>query len=409
MTPLWLIVFGVGTLLLRTGFAMQASGSLRAKNATSSVLRITADTAAAALVFWAFGAALLFPGDNGWFNAKLLLHQPADMAGVEFFHLTICLIGGAVISGALAERVKFYVGVLATVVLAGVVVPITGHWVWYGWLHNLGFIDLGGATVIHLSAAVFAAVGVAVVGARAGKYNRDGSSNSIPGHALPMLGIGALLIFVGWFPYLLGCTATHYQYGSDSTIAPGITAMNIMLAGAGGVVGGLVFSHFRYRKPDVFFTYSGLLAALVAISPAAVAVSGIGAVSIGLVAGVIVPIAAVAVDMRARLDDPLGLIVIHGVGSIWGTLAAAFFVVLGPESGAVDHFRLLAVQALGIVAVMVPTSIVAMIVFLGMKLLGNLRVPAADETDGLDIGEHDLNSYPDFQQTTIKSYHMREA
>jgi Amt family ammonium transporter len=285
------------------------------------------------------------------------------------------------------------------VVLAGIVVPVTGHWVWYGWLHNLGFIDFGGATVIHLSSAVFAALGVAVVGARAGKYNRDGSSNSIPGHALPMLGIGSLLIFVGWFPYLLGCTATHYQYGSDS----------IMLAGAGGVVGGLVFSHLRYRKPDVFFTCSGLVAALVAISPAAVAVSGIGAVSIGFVAGVIVPIAAVAVDMRARLDDPLGLIVIHGVGSIWGTLAAAFFVVLGPESGAVDHFRLLAVQALGIVAVMVPTSIVAMIVFLGMKLLGNLRVPAADETDGLDIGEHDLNSYPDFQQTTIKSYHMREA
>jgi ammonium transporter, Amt family len=404
------VIFGIGSLLLRVGFALQASGSLRAKNSASAILRITADTAAAALAFWAFGAAILFQTHNGWigFDSGFLFREPPDFASTEFFHLTLCIIGGAIVTGAIAERAKFYVGVTASAVLGGIVFPIAGHWAWFGTLHEKwNFIDFGGASVIHLSGAIFGAIGVAVVGSRAGKYNRDGSSSSIPGHSLPMLGIGSLLLFAGWFPYLIGCVGAHWP--SDSSlgdIAIGIAATNVMLAAASGVAGGLIYSQFRYRKPDLFFTYGGLIGGLVAISSGIAVIPGYGAIIIGLVAGILVPIVTLELDLTAKLDDPIGLIAIHGVGAIWGTIATAIFI---PLNDFADHFKLLAVQCGGLAMVIALSAITAGVMFLILKKLGALRVVDADEFDGLDIGEHDINSYPDFQQTTIKSYHTREA
>ncbi len=398
MFAIWLILFGIGTLVIRAGFAMQASGSLRAKNAAGPILRTVAESAAAGLAFWAVGGAILFGPSPGYFifDSGLFMNQQPDKAGIEFFHLCVSLIGGAVVGGALAERAKFYVSVLCSAVLAGVVFPVTGHWLWFGRLHELGVIDHGGASVIHLSAAVFAAVGVAVVGARAGKYASDRTSNSVPGHALPLLGIGSVLVFIGWFPYILGSTWTHY--GNTSETAFGVAAMNVLLAGFGGVSGGLLLSQIRYGKPDLFFSLTGMLGALVAITPGAVVVGGTGAVMIGLIAGVIVPLAASILDTRAHLDDPMGMISIHGVGSVWGMTATAFFVVLGAHDSVPDHFRIFATQLLGIVAVVVPSAVVATLVFVGLKLFGGVRVSVSDEAEGLDLAEHGLVSYPDFRQ-----------
>jgi Amt family ammonium transporter len=410
MRSILLILFGLGALLLRAGFALQASGSLRAKNSAAAVLRITADAAAAGLAFWAVGAAILFQKHNGWFgiDQRFIFQEPAEWASMEFFHFAICLIGGAVVAGALAERAKFYVSVTASAILGGLIFPIFGHWIWVGKLHDWGFIDFGGATAIHLSAAIFGAIGVAVVGSRAGKYNKDGSSNSIPGHSLPMLGIGSMLLFVGWFPYLLGCVAAHWSVASQlDDVALGVSATNILLAGLSGVAGGLIYSHIRYRKPDMFFAYSGLLGALVAITPGVAVVTSVGAAVIGLVCGFIIPMATLALDLDARLDDPIGLIAIHGLGAIWGILATA--ILNTTDATVADHLRRLAIQAGGLTGVLILSSLAAAALFLGLKAFTPLRVVEADEFDGLDIGEHDINSYPDFQQTTIKSYHLREA
>jgi Amt family ammonium transporter len=410
LTDLFLLLLAICTLLLRIGFALQASGSLRAKNSASSILRITADGAAAALAFWAVGAGLLFQTKNAWigFDFKFFCSEPPDFAGTEFFHFAICMIGGAVVAGALAERAKFYVGVAASAVLGGIVFPIFGHLVWFGKLHAMGCIDFGGASVIHLPAAVFGAVGVAIVGSRAGKYNKDGSSNVIPGHALPLMGLGSMVMLIGWFPYLLGCVGTHWfdDRAMPTDINFGISAINILLAGMAGVAGGLSYSHFRYRKPDMFFAYGGMLGALVAISSGVAGVPNWGAVVIGFVAGILVPLCTLVIDLDAHLDDPIGLVAIHGVGSIWGLLATALFIQPRHIS---DNFRVLAVQAGTIGLVLLVSTILAAGFFLGLRLIGSLRVVEADEFDGLDIGEHDINSYPDFQQTTIKSYHLREA
>ena len=412
MESILLVIFGVGCLLLRAGFALQVSGSLRAKNSAAAVVRLTAETAAAVIAFWGLGAGILFQTRNNWlaFDPKYLFCEPAGAASKEFFHLTVFLIAGSIVSGAIAERSKFYVGVIASAVLAGFVLPVVGHWVWYGWLLNLyncRFVDCGGATVIHLTGAIFGAIGIGVVGSRAGKYNRDGSSSSIPGHSLPMLCVGVMLLLAGWFPYLLGCVIAHGDVADPSDVELAICATNILLAGAGGVAGGLIYSQWRYRKPDLFFIYSGLLGGLVAISSGLLAVNnGFGAILIGLVAGIIIPMIALLLDLNARMDDPIGLIAIHGVGAIWGTLATAIFI---PFEHFSDHFKQLAIQCGGLAAVMLFSAIFATALFLLLRQLKWLRVTDADEFDGLDIGEHDIYSYPDFQQTSIKSYHLREA
>jgi Amt family ammonium transporter len=222
-----------------------------------------------------------------------------------------------------------------------------------------------------------------------------------------MVGIGALLLLAGWFPYLIGCVGAHWLDDTDlGEIAISVAATNILLAAAGGVAGGLLYSQYRYRKPDLFFAYGGLIGGLVAISAGLAVVTSIGAVIIGLVAGILVPIIVLELDLTARMDDPIGLIAIHGVGAIWGILATAIFQ---PMLYFPDHFKMLAIQCGGMAIVIVLSTLVAGAMFITLKKLNKLRVTEADEFDGLDIGEHDINSYPDFQQTTIKSYHLREA
>ncbi len=401
---IWLVIFGAGALLLPAGFGLLACGSLRAKNGAGAVLRITADTAISALIFWAIGAAILLGEGNGYFSVDghLLFQQNAATAEREFFYLTIVLIGGAVVTGALAERARFYVGVGLSAVLAGVLIPVVGHWAWAGWLHDAGFIDVGGATVIHLSAAVCAAVAAAMVGPRMGKYNRDGSSNSIPGHALPLSSVGVLLLLAGWFPYLFGCTVLH---DSVHEAALATAAMNLILAAAAGAAAGMMYGQFRYGKPDMFYTYTGLLGAMVAISAGAGTVGNVGAVAIGAVAGIVVPLVTLEIDMLGRLDDPLGVVGIHGAGGIWGTVAAA---LLSAGTWG-QRFKLLGVAGMGIGATIVLCGLTSGVVIGLLRVLGPLRATDADEFDGLDLGEHDINAYPDFQQTTIKSYHLREA
>jgi Amt family ammonium transporter len=401
------MIFGILALLLRVGFALHTSGSLRSKNAAGAILRLTADTAFSTVAFWAVGAAILLQLNNSWFgiDAHILFGQSQDAAEKEFFHLAIILIGGAIVAGALAERARFYVGIAASILLSAIVIPVIGHWVWFGWLKDLGFIDVAGAGVIHLPAAIFAAVGAAFVGPRAGKYNKDESSNSIPGHSLPLASVGVLLLLVGWIPYVLGCVMVHGGLTMFEGSALGVAAMNILLAAAAGALTGMLYGQLRYGKPDIFFTYSGLLGAMVAITAGAANMGNIGALVTGAISGLIVALLTFEIDMRWHLDDPLGVVAIHGAGAVCGLLAAALFAPVEFS----QKFHLLFVQLLGIVVIFVFSGVFSIALFLPMKAAKLLRVTDPDEFDGLDLGEHDINAYPDFQQTTIKSYHLREA
>jgi Amt family ammonium transporter len=409
MRPLPIILFAIAALLLRVGFALQSCGLARPKNSVSAILRAAADTAAAGLAFWVVGAGILFQNVHRWigFDSRFCCNVVPEFAATEFFHMVICSIGCAIVTGAIAERSRFHAGVISSAVLGGLVFPLFGHWVWYGPFRDWNFLDVGGATVIHLSGAIFGAVAVAVLGSRTGKYNSDGSSNSIAGHSMPMTGIGVFLLLVGWFPYLLGCVSTHWTpIGALDEVVISIAAMDILLAAIGGVAGGLFYSHLRYGKPDLFFIFSGMLGGLVAISSGLANVHSCGgALIIGIVSGVIVPYFGLKIDRSAKLDDPVGLIAVNGIGAIWGTLATAIFA---PLSNAVDHFRLLGVQCGGLAVVTVASTAIAVPLFVTLKKLRLLRISESNELNGLDIAEHDINAYPDFQQNTIKSPHPRE-
>ena len=317
----WIVACAAGTLLARVGLAFYTCGSVRAKNAGGSLLRHVADLCLAALAFWAVGIALLGPGDSAApFQPKFLLGLRGGTTGAApsvLLMLTAVLLATGIVVGCLSERTRFWPSLVPSLALAGILVPslarccAAGHW-----LGRLGFHDFAGASFVHMAAGIFAGVGAVAVGPRQGKYNRDGSSNVIPGHSLPLTCGGVLLVFIAWFPYVLGFGA---MAGADA----GVVAMNTLLAVAAAGAASLGMAHVRYRKPDIYLTFGGVLGGLVAASAGADVMSQLAAVATGAVAGVLVPLLLMEEDLVWRIDDPTGALVIHGVGGSTGNATVA--------------------------------------------------------------------------------------
>jgi Amt family ammonium transporter len=222
----------------------------------------------------------------------------------------------------------------------------------------------------------------------------------IPGQWQVVAGVGVAAMLAGWAPYLVGCLLyTH----NESLV--GRAATDALLAAAAGGLAGLLLGHFRYGKPDVILTLFGFLGGLVSIAAGAGRVGAPAAVLLGGVAGIIVPLSAVWIDLIGRIDDPVGVIAVHGVGGLWGTLAAGFLT----HGTAAHRLWQTGIQAMGILAIGALSLVLSLALFALLKSSVRLRVSEADEFDGLDLAEHDIGAYPDFQQNTIKSYHLREA
>ncbi len=375
---IWLLVFGVATVLVRAGLAMRTAAAVGPGDAADALLRAAAETAAGLLAFWAFGAPLLFGRQaNGFlaFDPGLIASQSIDSAGTEFFHAMLATLGGAVVAGAIAGRARFSVGVVASAVLGGVVFPIVGRLVWSGWLRQYNVIDFGGATAVHLTAAVFAAVAVAMIGSRPGQYtDATAGEPSADAAGLPLTTMGVVLVAVGWFPYLLASLIAHpTEFNTVSGPELAVTVMNTALAAAGGLAGGLAYGRLRNGRSDLSSTALGLLGGLVAITPSCVAVGNLGAVMIGVIAGGLVPASVAALDRRARLDDPVGAVAVHGVGAIWGMLAAALFAANQPAQA---HVRLLAIQSMALAVTLVVAAAAAVVTFSLLRLTGPLRTPS---------------------------------
>lgn len=396
-----MVLMGSALLLVRVGQLLYATGLCRSKNAAGTAVRLVADLCVATLAFWAVGAAILLQRSNSVFALDWRSAFGADAMNAElFFHAAVVLVATGAVGGTLAERSKFFPAWAASALLAGLIVPVAGRWVWGGWLDRLGMVDVAGASAVHLSAGVCAAVGAALVGPRTGKYNRDGSANMIPGHNLPLAVAGVLVMLVAWVPYVLGSAMAHGS-ASGSLREP----MNVLLASAAAGAASMTLAQLRYGKPDVVLSLIGVMGGLVSITAAGGTVGTTSAVFIGVVAGVIVPLSTIALDLLAHLDDPTGGVSIHAVGGLWGALAAGIFAPLGM----VERLKLVGVQALGAAAILALGAAASLALFAILKATVGLRLREADEYDGLDLAEHDIGAYPDFQQTMIKSYHLREA
>lgn len=395
-----MIALGSACLLIRVGQGLYGAGLVRSKNAAGAVLRAIGDLCVASLAFWVIGAAILMQPHNLLIGFDRRMIAFAGGSSELFFLMATILIGTWAVSGAAGERSRFFPLWSASILLAALVFPLGAKWTWHGWLRQMGFIDVAGGTWLHLSGAICAAIAALAVGPRTGKYHRDGSASMIPGHNVPLAGVGVLVMIVGWGPYLAGCLL---QTNHRQAIGPAAIAALLSAAAAGTTA--ILLGYFRYGKPDVILTMLGVLGGLVAISAGAGQVGSRGAVLLGAVAGILVPLSAIWIDLLARIDDPAGAIAVHGVGGLWGTLAAGFL----PRGAAVHRLHQTGVQLVGIVSIGLLALVLSAGLFGILRATIRIRVSEADEYDGLDLAEHDIGAYPDFQQTMIKSYHLREA
>ena len=427
----WLLIGGVLVMFMQAGFAMVETGLTRSKNATNIMSKNLMDFCLGALLYWAIGYNLMYGeqgnGFLGWGTDYLFMQHGLD-AGTDsagafgnaagwFFQMVFCATAATIVSGAMAERTKLISYLFYSVIISAVIYPIAGHWIWGGdgWLAAKGMRDFAGSTVVHSVGAWAALAGAIVVGPRLGKYNKDGSSNAIPGHNLVLAALGVFILWFGWYGFNPGSTLAQVD---------GIAyiAVTTTLAAAAGGVAALITSWISAGKPDLTMALNGVLAGLVGITAPCASVEPWAAVVIGGVAGVLVYFSVLTIDRVFKIDDPVGAISVHGVCGAWGTLSIGLFgsravdVLFWDEGSAIQDglfygggVHQLGIEALGVVSVFAFTFVLALVMFLVIKAIVGLRVSDEEQIEGLDLGEHDMAAYPDFQQTTIKSYQLREA
>jgi len=410
MDTLWVLLAGALVFFMQAGFFFLEGGLTRAKNVSNAMLKGAMDFCLGAIIFWAIGFAIMFGPDKGGFigtgnffaNAAGPMRDSLPLYVFLFFQIAFAGAAATILAGGIAERFKFSAYVVATVCITGLIYPFVGHWIWAegGWLGKLGMVDFAGSTVVHTVGGVCAFIGAMMVGPRIGKYDPDGKVNAIPGHSIPMAALGTFILWLGWY---------GFNPGSTLKVSPAIAhiAITTTIAGSVGGAAAMFFTWARYSKPDVSMSLNGILAGLVAITAGCANVSPVSSLVIGLVAGVLVVYSVEFIDKVLKVDDPVGAVSVHAVNGIWGTLAVGLFAQasVGNANGVAaingllfgGGFKQLGLQALGSLSTVVWVAVTSGLMFLALKKTVGLRVDEESQRVGLDITEHNVNAYPDFQ------------
>jgi len=408
-----LLVFFAAVLVLfmQAGFAMLEVGLSRMKNAGAVMGKILINVAISFLMFWAIGFSFAFGtgndfiGSSGWFmnnndtatDFASLAYSATNFEVTFFFQVVFCAVSLAIVFGAMLDRTKFIGYILFAIVFTGFIYPTVAHWTWGGgWLLQDGFQDFAGSSIVHLQGALAATAGALVLGPRIGKF-RNGKSVPIPGHSMPLMILGVIILWVGWMGFNPGSflNAVGYNFAD--------VAVNTNLAAAAGIIGATVASILMFKTLDVSQMGNGALAGLVAITAPCAFVDPWAAVVIGLIAGLIVPPLVLGIE-KLKIDDPVGALPVHGVAGIWGTLACGLFATADRATAlAVGEGGLfttgnasqLWVQFYGVAATVGFTFTLSLLAFLAIKYTVGLRVSEEDELRGLDISEHGMFGYPE--------------
>jgi len=404
----WLLIDTILVIFMNAGFAMVEAGMCRSKNAVNILAKNLFVFALAVTSYWVIGYSLMYGGSgaDGWLYFGGLFFDPtvtADMvtdAGlvptVDFlFQSAFAGTAATIVSGLVAERVKFGEFVVFAIVLTAFIYPIAGSWKWNGgWLDSLGFVDFAGSSIVHSVGAWAGLVGAMLLGPRIGKYS-DGKPQAMPGHNMAIATLGALVLWIGWYGFNPGS-----QLAMDQWVP--YVAVTTTLAAAAGAIGATIVSTLTSGKPDLTMIINGILAGLVSITAGCGDMTLAGAWFAGLVGGIIVVFSVAALD-AAEIDDPVGAFSVHGVCGVWGTVVIGLWgtAVQGDGAGMGlfngGGISLLLIRALGAAAYAIWTLVtcwIALSVIGG--LFGGIRVSEEEETQGLDIGEHGMEAYPDF-------------
>jgi Amt family ammonium transporter len=422
---IWVLITAKMVFFMNLGFAAVESGFARAKNCVNILSKNFIVFAASSLGFLILGWGLMFGDGNGFVGLKGLLfasgldNSPAigdaykgvyssiSWTGVPFwakffFQLVFCGTAATIVSGAVAERIKYVSFIIFSFVMAMLIYPIVGHWVWGGgWLAKMGMFDFAGSTVVHSVGGWAALAGVILLGPRIGKYGND-QIRAIPGHNLSLATIGTFVLWFGWFGFNPGSTMTA------DPIAISHVAVTTNMAAAMAIMSATITSWLLLGKPDLGMTLNGCLAGLVAITAPCAFVSVCSSLIIGLIAGILVVIAVMMFD-RLHLDDPVGALSVHLVNGIFGTLCVGLFAkdkIVGIATGDGLFYgggpALLKAQLAAIVTVGAFVLAISIVTWAVLKAVIGIRVSREEEIRGLDIGEHGNEAYAGFQIFTTE-------
>ena len=395
----WMLVAAFLVFIMHLGFATLESGLTQAKNTVNILFKNVSIIAIGILTYAVCGFNLMYPGEfNGFFGFAGLgvstgaegltpAYNPGYTYWTDFiFQAMFAATAATIVSGAVAERIKLSSFLVFSTIYVAFVYPIVGSWTWGGgWLADKNFHDFAGSTLVHSVGGWAALVGAYTLGPRLGKYSRNGKIKPILGHNMPLATIGVFLLWFGWY---------GFNGGSVLSADPGAVSfvfVTTTLAAAAGVIGAMGTSWIISKKPDLSMILNGSLAGLVGITAGADCISPMYSVVVGLIAGAIVVVAVIQLD-KMKIDDPVGAISVHLACGIWGTLAVGIF--------STDYQ--LGTQAIGVGAYALFCFVSANIIFQVIKLVLGLRVSEEEEILGLDIGEHDMESYAGFQIFTVE-------
>lgn len=416
---IWVFLAAILVFFMNLGFAAVEAGFARSKNTVNILSKNFIVFAVSSLGFMLLGWGLMFGGDNPFIGTQhLLVLGNADLSfydgtltsnvpfwGKFFFQLVFCGTAATIVSGAVAERVKYISFIIFSFVLTLFIYPVVGHWVWGGgWLADLGFMDFAGDTVVHSVGGWAALAGALILGPRIGKYDKKGKVKAIPGHNMSLAVIGLFVLWLGWFGFNPGSTMS-FQNPSDVVYI----LMTTNTAAIAAVLTSTATAWIFLGKPDLGMTINGCLAGLVGITGSCAYVSIEVSLLIGAIAGILVVFAVLFFD-RIKIDDPVGATSVHLGCGIFGTLCVGLFAKEGVTSLSTKNglfygggFELLGVQIIGIVAVGAFVFTASAIVWFVIKKTIGIRVTREEEIAGLDIGEHGNVAYPDFAPVATES------
>ncbi len=399
----YLLVSGALVMWMAAGFAMLEAGLVRAKNTAEILTKNIVLYAIACIMYLLLGYHLMYSSPEGGFIPSIGFLLGADNTAEQviggtasaystqadfFFQVVFVATAMSIVSGAVAERMKLWAFLAFSVVMTGFIYPVEGYWKWgKGWLDAAGFLDFAGSGIVHLAGASAALAGVLLLGARKGKYGKNGEVNAIPGANLPLATLGTFILWLGWFGFNGGSQLAVSTVENANAVAA--VFVNTNMAAAGGVVAALIAARMLFGKADLTMALNGALAGLVAITAEPSTPTALEATLIGAIGGLIVVFAIITLD-KLKIDDPVGAISVHGVAGAWGLLA----VPLTNEGATITA------QLIGLGAIFAWTFTASFVVWMILKVVMGLRVSEEEEYNGVDLAECGLEAYPEFTANT---------
>ncbi len=394
---LWVIDCAILVFIMQAGFMCMETGLSRYKNSINVALKNAADFGVSVVIFWIFGFGIMFGTSyNGFFGTDLFFFKTdkADYMTYFVFQAMFVATAATIISGAVAERMKFNGYLIMTVLATGLIYPIVGHWAWsssyltgsiksIGWLSELGFVDFAGSTIVHSVGGWIALAAVIILGPRIGKYS-EANKGKFTGSSFPLAVLGTLILWFGWFGFNGGSN------GAMDEAVP-LILINTFLAAAFGLLTGLTISYFKYKKPDPFYIILGPLAGLVAITAGCNSMSSVISIFVGIIGAIIAIIVNETLN-NFEIDDVVGAVPVHLAAGIWGTLAVGFFSDLTILDTGLDRFSQIKIQLIGISSIGLFTFISSYAVLSLFNKFYPLRVSPVQEELGLNIAEHNAVS-----------------